>query len=345
MVRGIQLATLVAVVVVSATLAQAQSKPVKVFVLAGQSNMAGAGTNGEAPAGYAPQPNVWYDASNVNEHTDGWVPLSFGPFLNKPTGWGFGPELSFGRTLAAAMPDEQVAIVKVTRGGTNLNYWATAGQAGHDALFERITAVTARLDAQQTAGEIPGYEFAGLIWMQGEGDADGWGGNPHETYAERFAGLVAKVRHATGEPELPVVLGRISEKIGPTFSRDTTKGTRRYSQSFKNAYPDIVAAKPGRVLPDTMDNLTNDDRLWGPVALQHRLDRVRLEQVEFAETMDDFAAWVDTDDLPMTDSWHFNGAGQIALGERFADAYLEVVPEPASLGLLLLGGLALRRRR
>jgi lysophospholipase L1-like esterase len=329
MKRGMWPVVLLAIAAAAWPVDAARAQSVSVFVLAGQSNMAGAGRNGEEPDGYAPQANIWYDASNVVEHTDDWIPLSYGPFAGQPgIGWGFGPELSFGHDVAEAFPDEQIAIVKVTRGGTNLSYWAVDGNDGHEALFERIDTVGQRLDDQQTAGEIDDWAFAGFVWMQGEGDADGWGGTPHETYAERFDGLVAEVRQATSQDELPVVLGRISEKIGPFYDRQTTNGTRRYSQTFAAANPDTVSAYPGRVLPDTMDNLTNDDQLWGPIALQHRLDRVRLEQAEWAETIDSFGAWVDTDDLPMTDSWHFNGAGQTTLGERFADAYLAIAAEP-----------------
>ena len=45
------------------------------------------------------------------------------------------------------------------------------------------------------------------------------------------------------------------------------------------------------------------------------------------------------------DALHFNTAGQIAMGEAFADAYIASVPEPATLPLLLLAACLTRRRR
>ena len=57
---------------------------------------------------------------------------------------------------------------------------------------------------------------------------------------------------------------------------------------------------------------------------------------------DPFASFVPASNLTFQDTYHFDADGQQILGERFAAAYL---PEPATMSLLAIGGLALIRRR
>ena len=63
--------------------------------------------------------------------------------------------------------------------------------------------------------------------------------------------------------------------------------------------------------------------------------QVRAAQVAVAEQMDN-VGWVDTDDLLWVydNPGHYNAAGQIELGDRFADGIAEI-PEPSTLVLLL----------
>jgi hypothetical protein len=69
----------------------------------------------------------------------------------------------------------------------------------------------------------------------------------------------------------------------------------------------------------------------GPVQ-QPQLDLVRAGQVSWAEN-DSNGGWVDTDDLPLIDSWHFGSAGQIRLGRRFAGAWFDLVESRPALRL------------
>jgi hypothetical protein len=62
------------------------------------------------------------------------------------------------------------------------------------------------------------WHWAGFAWMQGESDATY---EPYAlAYADNLAHLVARVREETGEPELPVVLGKISTEPYWTYSAD-----------------------------------------------------------------------------------------------------------------------------
>ena len=54
-------------------------------------------------------------------------------------------------------------------------------------------------------------ETAGMLWMQGEGDADTI--ERAEAYEKNLIVLLADVREKTGKPKLPVVMGRISSSL------------------------------------------------------------------------------------------------------------------------------------
>lgn len=66
-------------------------------------------------------------------------------------------------------------------------------------------------------------------------------------------------------------------------------------------------------------------------------DQVRAAQVSVAEQMDN-VGWIDTDDLPWISGnpGHYNAAGQIELGARFAGEIMET-PEPSTLALSAIG--------
>jgi hypothetical protein len=187
-----------------------QGKPVRVILLAGQSNMAGSGAVSRAPLPWRNQPGILFDETTASfDHTrsSSWETLGLAVA-------NMGPEISFGALVSEALPGEQIALVKVSRAGTGLAYWRTPGQGGHDALMNRIDTIKTRLNAAVTAGEIPSWRFGGLLWMQGENEADG-AAPMALTYQADFADFVSKVRVRTSTPTLPVVLGRISIQLDP----------------------------------------------------------------------------------------------------------------------------------
>ncbi len=268
-------------------------KPVRVFVLAGQSNMRGLGRISQAPAEWRPLEGVLFDDT---------VPGTPGSFSAV---WGvmaavdddLGPELGFAATLREAYPGETIAIVKVSQSGTGLGFWRNPGEGGHDTLMARIDLTRDWLNASLAANDIPSWQYGGFIWMQGENEANSIV-SVAEAYENDFADLAQKVRTRTGVADLPVVLGRISIRLDPNA-----------------AYP-------------------------GPVK-QPQLDQVRAGQVSWAEN-DSNGGWVDTDDLPLIDSWHFGSAGQIRLGRRFAGAWFDLVESRPALRLRRAEGQPLR---
>lgn len=119
----------------------AQAKHYKVYLLGGQSNASGRGDASELVAPYdSPQTDValyWQktlETSNGNLTQDVWVALQpdSGQGKNSPAGHDveFGPELAFGRTMADAHPDDNIAIIKYGHGGSNLHTQWSATAVG-----------------------------------------------------------------------------------------------------------------------------------------------------------------------------------------------------------------------
>ena len=170
--------------------------------------------------------------------TDGFTPLVPGGFSVDGTSarqltQTFGPELSFGASIAEATgSDNQIAIIKVSRGGTNLRFdWMVNPNINtvddeprgflYRALMEHVAAGLAELEEDGSTAIVRGF-----VWHQGESDSDNVAG-----YAGLFADFVAGVRDEFGE-DIPFVLGELS--------RD-----RDNSENFNNNLPNVVASASG----------------------------------------------------------------------------------------------------
>jgi iduronate 2-sulfatase len=112
-----------------------------------------------------------------------------------------------------------------------------------------------------------GHTFTprGLLWHQGEGDAS----STTETYQQRLAEFIARMREDLGKPDLPVVVGEVFDN----GKRDTVRAALR--------------AAPGKV------------------------PHVGFASAQGLKTWDN--------------GTHFDAAGQITLGERFAEAMLKLI--------------------
>jgi hypothetical protein len=291
------------IVVLAATPTTAATK---VFLLGGQSNMAGLGgfPNDTPQPGYGadkalpapynvPQsavrfwnysgallPNPW-NSNGINNPDIGtkWVDLQNG------FGWEpveFGPEVSFGYTLHKLLPNDQIYLVKLGVNGSDLaNSWKPDGTGGNYNLFK--SRVSAAIQDLTKDGKSP--TVAGMIWMQGEGDAQNVA--TANAYAANLENLITHVRSDFNAPDMRFVIGRIT-----TFYDTTPAGG--------NATVRAAEVSVGTKFPNT--------------------------------------AWIDTDDLERAYDGHYGTQGQIDLGIRFANAI--VTPEPSPLCLAGTGLLA-----
>lgn len=188
---------------------QAASAPVQVYLLAGQSNMVGAGSVWDLPTEpfnyFNPQPVLYsYDLNEGASVSQGFEALRHSVYQQV-----FGPELSFGRAMDEAV-DAPVGIIKVAANGTALSYnWNPVTPPPTRALYLRfLDHVNASLATLGVEGVD--YQLAGMLWMQGESDT-------HEesalAYKDNLTGFIQHVRADLNAPQLPFYIGRLNRSV------------------------------------------------------------------------------------------------------------------------------------
>jgi hypothetical protein len=208
----------------------------RVFLLAGQSNMAGRGYSPDLQLPYSsPQPAVglWQGFWGVNQWTA--VQPGFGVKASN-----FGPEISFGYAMHAAFPNDSIYLVKYADEGSSLaDDWNPNGISTNDYhKFE--TTVNAAMQNLQAAGLSP--EIDGMLWFQGGADAK----DPAEAaaYEKNIMSFIPAVRSDLGKPNLEFVEARIN-----TFNGEPT------DNSLVRAAQDAAAAQLSNVICFSTDDL------------------------------------------------------------------------------------------
>lgn len=171
--------------------------PIKVFLLSGQSNMRGrASVNGLAPELLTPREDVL--VCRGSQETVG-TQLEFlqpnDPALDGAT---FGPDLTFGHTIANSFPDTRFALLKYAQGGTGIGSWAETSTVG--IRFRQTVANGLAL--LEDAGYEP--EIIGMLWHQGESNS----GNTQAQYELALTNFIAEMR-ATYRQDMPFMIGEI----------------------------------------------------------------------------------------------------------------------------------------
>lgn len=233
----------------------ASAEDVHIYLIGGQSNGTGRGNATDIPADSPlarPQADVkfWYaktlTASNNTLEVDRIINLAPG------SGHGqkrpvyeteFGPELGFGRTLADALPDQNILLIKGTHGGSNLHTgWANGG-TNYENFTRTVNAALTQIIAN---GDTP--VMMGMIWLQGEADA----GNAASAnnYEANLTDLIHRVRtDFFGGEQAPFVLTQLSD--------NQYRSLRAGHVAVREAQASIVHTVPGTAVV-----VTDDDDLF-----------------------------------------------------------------------------------
>lgn len=159
----------------------------ELFLLAGQSNMAGRGD-------LEPQDRQPVDGLFALSADDKWVPAVDPIHFDKPKIAGTGLARTFGRTLLTARPSAQIGFIPGAFGGSMLDEWIPGGKHYVEALR--------RAKVAQASGRL-----RGVLWHQGESEANDE--TRARTYLERFTRVVEAFRKDLEAPALPVVVGQL----------------------------------------------------------------------------------------------------------------------------------------
>ncbi|MFN7021651.1 MAG: sialate O-acetylesterase [Phycisphaerales bacterium] len=272
------LALVIGVVLACAEARSAEPKPLKVFVLAGQSNMVGQGVvdlagkdhnDGKGtlatllgdPAKSDRLKHLQDPAGQWRVRDDVWVrfqpegaALRAGPLAVGYTRYDgkhhFGPELQFGHVLGDFLENE-VLIIKTAWGGKSLyadfRPPSSGGTTGpyYTLMIEQIREALANIKRDFPQSKAEGYELAGLVWYQGWNDGcDTKHAVPE--YERNLVNLIRDVRKDLGVPNLPVVVGELT---GPWVDAPKEWEELRRAQAAAAAHPDFrgnVAFVPTR---------------------------------------------------------------------------------------------------
>ncbi len=168
------------------------SKNFHLFLLIGQSNMAGRGAIEEIDR--TPHPRVW-KLTQSGEWTAAVAPLHF----DKPKIAGTGLGGAFGRALAEEDPDIHIGLIPCAFGGTKIGQWKKGGRLYADAV--------ARTRIAMKRGVLKG-----ILWHQGEGDSGSE--QAVEDYIHKLNRLVHDLRTDLEAPALPFIAGQLSRAWG-----------------------------------------------------------------------------------------------------------------------------------
>ncbi len=200
------------------------------FLLTGQSNMAGRGIIEKSDK--VPHPRV------LALGKDGKWRLALAPIHFDKTVAGVGLATSFAEAIAEKYPNVTIGLIPAACGGSPISSWEPGGYHSQTRSHPWDDAI-ARARVAMKDGELKG-----ILWHQGESD-----GKPGlaEAYEGKLEDLFQRFRRELNVSELPIVLGQLGQ-----FPE---KPWNEYRMLVNNAHI-AVSKRMGKVVFVPSDGLT-----------------------------------------------------------------------------------------
>lgn len=216
------------------------------FLLVGQSNMAGRGKVSEQDL--VPNPRVLMLNKN-----DEWVPAVDPLHFDKPRVAGVGLGRTFGIQIADATPGITVGLIPCAAGGSPISAWQPGGYHGQTQSHPWDDAIR-RAKAAMQVGTLKG-----ILWHQGESDC-----KPELSgvYRQKLHELIARFRKELDAPDVPFIAGQMGQFVERPWSDE--------KKQVDHAH---------RALPEEVRRtafVASDD-------LQHRGDKVHFSAESYRE--------------------------------------------------------------
>lgn len=198
---------------------------VSVYLLGGQSNMAGDTSDADDLVG-RPEANPLSSVQIWQPGVNSFIDLRPGFNSNFGAGAGFGAELGFGHTLAAAQANgtadgEEIYIVKYAIGATSLaDDWDPNGGPIYNQFNNWVGGALASL----TNAGID-YTIEAMLWMQGENDANDV--TRAANYQTNLTNFISDMRSRYNS-DMDFVIGRLHEELPAGFylAADTVRAAQ-----------------------------------------------------------------------------------------------------------------------
>lgn len=172
----------------------AQDQDFYLFLLAGQSNMAGRGELEAEDTTTHPRIFVF------NKEGD-WMPAKEPLHFDKPSVVGVGPGFAFAKAMADRYPDKKIGLIPAAVGGSSILKWDQGGFHDQTKSYPYDDAVSRIQHARQDG------VLKGVIWHQGESDSHQEG---LEYYGRELPRLVHQLRDTLDKPGLPFIAGKMA---------------------------------------------------------------------------------------------------------------------------------------
>ena len=176
------------------------SAKVRVYILAGQSNMMGKGKTYQLPPAYKRQPR------NVKFYYQGRL-RQLAKYSH------FGPEVSFAHNISRAFPHDTHVIIKHVATGSSIQQWLPGTQLFNGMLRQR-GFIKVGHDSLDVEG-VDSVKVDAVFWMQGESDARSrQNATRYEGSLKRF---ITGLRQKLNSPHSSFIMGEINPE-DPAFS-------------------------------------------------------------------------------------------------------------------------------
>jgi hypothetical protein len=165
------------------------------FLLVGQSNMAGRGT-------VTPDDKIPHGRVLMLDKSGEWVPAVDPMHFDKPGVAGVGLGRSFGIAIAEANPEVTIGLIPCAVGGSPIDAWKpgvfyepTKSHPWDDALRRAKVALEAGV-------------LKGILWHQGESDSNA---ELAPKYEAKLHNLIARLRAEFQAPNVPFLAGQLGK--------------------------------------------------------------------------------------------------------------------------------------
>lgn len=167
---------------------------VHLFLLAGQSNMAGRGRVHKVEAIEHPRIFAWSKEGK-------WVPAR-DPLHYDKRGAGVGPGMSFALELVETNESIVIGLIPAACGGSSIQKWVPGAYHDQTESHPYDDAIARTRKAMQYG------ELKGILWHQGESNAHRKGA---QDYEERLEALILRFRTELDVDEVPFVIGQLGQ--------------------------------------------------------------------------------------------------------------------------------------
>lgn len=218
-----------------------------IYILAGQSNMAGRGL-------VQPQDTVSSPQVLTLDKNNEWVYAKEPLHYYEPGRTGLDCGLSFGKKLSALYGKNiTIGLVPCAIGGSSIEQWLG------DSTYRGVTLYSNLMKKAKVA--MQSGTIKGVLWHQGETNASA---NGYKNYKQKLEIFFTKVRNDLGYTDLPVYAGQLASFLSRTtnpFADSVNNDLQTLSTTMKNMY--VIRTSDLTPKSDTIHFDSRSQRIMG----------------------------------------------------------------------------------